>query len=152
MIVSPLNASISLRLSNFFKQETVQYHLEMVFLYGSCASGQPRSDSDIDLAILFSDEIDNQDKIFSLLTEITYKLTQEFKKEVNIISISQDFNHPMLYYNAVVLGIPVYIKDYDKFLNFKLEAIHQMEDFQIYGVVWQKEIARKVLTTKTLNL
>ena len=149
MKISPLHSSISLGLTNFFKQEAVQYHIEMVFLYGSRASGQSRSDSDIDLAILFSEGIDNQDKIFFLLTEITYKLTRELKKEVNIISISCDFNHPMLYYNAIVSGIPVFIKDYDNLLNFKLEAIHQMEDFQIYGVIWQKEIAKKLMREVT---
>jgi predicted nucleotidyltransferase len=138
---------ISLRLSDFFRQRVTQYRIEMVFLYGSWASGQPHKDSDIDLAILFSPETDNSDKMFSLLTEITYKLTQELNKEVNIISLSREFKQPMLYYNAIVLSIPIFIRNYDEFLSFKLEAIHQMEDFQIYGVSWQKEIARKIIHT-----
>ncbi|PIU83064.1 MAG: hypothetical protein COS68_06010 [Elusimicrobia bacterium CG06_land_8_20_14_3_00_38_11] len=80
-----------------------------------------------------------------MLTEITYKLTKELNKEVNIISIDRNFPHPMLYYNAIVLGIPVFTKDNDKYLYLKLEAIYQMEDFQIYGIRWQKEITAKLM-------
>lgn len=151
-----LTTAIILRLKKFFKSRASQYYVEMVFLYGSLVSGQPRSDSDVDLAILFSDEIDSPEKIYSLITEITYELTQKLNKEVhpireflsngvNIVSIDKNFSHPMLYYNAIVLGIPMFIKDGNKLLNLKLEAIHQMEDFQIYGVAWQREIARKIL-------
>lgn len=140
-----LTTAIILRLKKFFKSRASQYYVEMVFLYGSLVSGQPRTDSDVDLAILFSDEIDSPEKIYSLITEITYELTQKLNREVNIVSIDKNFSHPMLYYNAIVLGIPMFIKDGGKLLNLKLEAIHQMEDFQIYGVAWQREIARKIL-------
>ena len=66
-------------------------------------------------------------------------------KEVNIISISRDFEHPMLYYNAIILGIPIFVKDCDELLNLKLEAISQLEDFQLFGISWQREVARKIL-------
>jgi len=140
-----MNSPIIQKLNNFFEQTVSQYPIEMVFLYGSHVSGHTRTDSDIDLAILFADETGNCEKIFSLLTEITYKLTKELNKEVNIISIDRNFPHPMLYYNAIVLGIPVFTKDNDKYLYLKLEAIYQMEDFQIYGIRWQKEITAKLM-------
>lgn len=143
------NTSIQLKLRNFFRQITAQYHIEMVFLYGSWASGRPHKESDVDIAILFSNEMDNPEKIFSLLGEITYRLIKKLNREVNIISIDKNFPQPMLYYNAIVLGIPIFIKDNDKFLGLKLEAIHQMEDFQIYGVGWQREIARKIIRELT---
>jgi len=133
------------KLKDFFIKSASEYCIDMAFLYGSRASGQPHNDSDIDLAILFADETGNCEKIFSLLTEITYKLTKELNKEVNIISIDRNFPHPMLYYNAIVLGIPVFTKDNDKYLYLKLEAIYQMEDFQIYGIRWQKEITAKLM-------
>lgn len=136
--------SIILELGNFFKEAASQYPIEMVFLYGSFAGGFPRVDSDIDLAVVFSDKIiDDSEKIHYLITEITYQLTLKLNKEVNIIVVDKDFSHPMLYYNAVILGVPVFIKDSDKFLDLKLEAIYQMEDFQIFGIRWQREIARR---------
>lgn len=132
-------------LNNFFQENVFQYPIEIVFLYGSLVSGLPRSDSDIDLAILFSGNVDNAEEIYSLITEITYRLTMKLNKEVNIISIDRNFVHPMLYYNAIVLGEEVFSKDKDRFLSLKLEAIYQMEDFQIFGSGWQREIGRKLL-------
>jgi predicted nucleotidyltransferase len=144
-----MNSPIILKLNNFFEQAASQYPIEMVFLYGSYVAEHTRADSDIDLAILFSDEIENCEKIFSLLAEITYKLTKELNQEVNIISIDRNFPHPILYYNAIVLGIPVFTKDNDRYLYLKLEAIHQMEDFQIYGTRWQKEITTHIMEELT---
>ncbi len=132
-------------LDGFFKQRAAGYCIEMVFLYGSWASGYPRGDSDIDLAIRFYDTVGPLDKIHFLLTEISYALFKELNQEVDIISLDKDFSHPMLYYNAIISGIPVYIEDNDKFLSLKLEAIHQMEDFQSFGATWQRQITDKIM-------
>ncbi len=51
----------------------------------------------------------------------------------------------MLHYNAIVHGIPVYIRDFTRFVDTKLRAIYQMEDFCIFGTKWQEEIVRKRL-------
>ena len=51
----------------------------------------------------------------------------------------------MLYYNAIILGSPLYIKDKDKFMQLKLESIYQMEDFQIFGVTWQRKVAQDII-------
>ena len=51
----------------------------------------------------------------------------------------------MLYYNAIILGIPLFVKDYDTFLSLKLEAIYQAEDFELFGVRWQQEIAKRLI-------
>ena len=39
----------------------------------------------------------------------------------------------MLHYNAIVYGIPVYIRVFTGFVDMKLNAIRQMEDFSIFG-------------------
>jgi predicted nucleotidyltransferase len=130
------------KLKDFFKRNASQYHIDISFLYGSWATGEPGANSDIDIGILFSPEIDT-DEIFSLITDISYELEKDSDREVNIIALFRDFRHPMLYYNTIVLGMPIFIKDNDKFLELKLEAIYQMEDFQIFGIFWQQEIARK---------
>jgi uncharacterized protein (DUF697 family) len=51
----------------------------------------------------------------------------------------------MLYYNAIILGSPLYIKDKDKFIQLKLKSIYQMEDFQIFGVTWQRKVAQDII-------
>ena len=132
-------------MKDFFKQKALQYYVNIAFFYGSWARGYPNQNSDIDLALLFSPKINSKDKIFFLISDISYKLGKQLKKEVNIISISRNFPHPMLYYNAIILGIPLFVKDYDRFLSLKLEAIYQAEDFELFGVRWQREIAEHLI-------
>ncbi len=116
----------------FFMEDANQANgIELVFLYGSWARGIPRDDSDIDLAIIFSEEIRSDQTAFEHMTDISYRLTERLKKEVNVLKIYNDFRKPMLYYNAIVLGISVFIKNKDRFLSVVNEAIYQMEDFSI---------------------
>ena len=133
------------KLKKFFRERADEYNIELVFLYGSWARGLPRKNSDIDLAVVFSSKVESGKEEFSRITDISYKLSISLKKEVNIIVIEEDFSKPMLYYNAIILGIPVFTKDVDNFLRLKLETIYQMEDFQIFAAPWQLEIANKLL-------
>lgn len=136
---------IILKLKDYFKQEASGYHIEMAFLYGSWARGYPHSDSDLDLALLFSSPIKTEESLFGLITQISYELSKDLGREVNIIPIYRDFPHPMLYYNAIILGEPLYIKDKDKFWQLKLESIYQMEDFQIFALPWQRKVAQDII-------
>lgn len=136
---------IILTLKDYFKQKASRYHIEMAFLYGSWARGYPHKDSDLDLALLFSSQIRSEEFFFRLITEISYELSIDLGREVNIIPIYSDFPHPMLYYNAIIFGIPLYVKDKDRFLQLKLESIYQMEDFQIFGLPWQKKVAQDII-------
>ena len=133
------------RLRDYFDNNASLYGLEMVFLYGSWAKGFPRNDSDIDIAVIFSNEPSSDDESFRNITSISLSLSQELDGEVNVIQIYQDFRKPMLYYNAIILGIPVYIKEKDKYARIKNDAIYYMEDYSIFGIDWQYEVATKNL-------
>lgn len=133
---------IFLELKEFFKKKSSQYGIDMAFLYGSWAGGCPHKNSDIDLAIVFSSKL-SQEKIFSLITNISYELGKNLSQEVNVIPVYEDFRKPMLYYNAIVLGKPLFTKDEQRCLDLKMTAIFQMEDFRIFGIPWQLEIARR---------
>ena len=136
---------ITTHLKKFFKEKASCYKVEDAFLYGSWARGFPREDSDIDIAVVLSDEISLQDEIFETITTISLSLTDEIGLDVNVIPIRCDFNKPMLYYNAIVLGEPVFIKDFNKYIALRNEAIYHMEDFSIFGLNWYLNIARKNL-------
>ncbi len=132
-------------LQDFFSRRADFFHVDMAFLYGSRADGIPRKDSDIDLAVLFEDDIISDDKVFDLITRISVCLSREMKRITNVIPIYSDFRKPMLYYNVIVKGVPLYIKDDSKYLNLRNEALYQMEDFEIFGRGWQILISRKNL-------
>ena len=132
-------------LKKFFNKKGQQYGLDMVFLYGSWARGFPKEDSDVDIAIVFTKGNGAGDELFRYLNDISLSLSKEVGREVNSIAIQSDFDKPMLYYNAIVLGIPVFIKDSNKYISLRNEAVFQMEDFNLFGIDWQVRITRKNL-------
>lgn len=111
------------KLSAFFEEKAAHYDVDMAFLYGSWARGYPKDDSDIDVAVIFSPEPASAGREFDLITDIFVKLSQIMKVEVNIISVHTDFQKPMLYYNAIVLGVPVYMKHPHRYVALKPQAI-----------------------------
>ena len=131
-------------LKAFFAESASAYKIEMAFLYGSWARGFPKSTSDVDVAIVFSEEPGNEDEVFNLITDISFALAKGVGLEVNVIPIYSDFRKPMLYYNAIVLGIPVFIGNQDRYISLRNQAIFQMEDFTLFGTKWQLEIAKNL--------
>jgi len=132
-------------LKTFFEETASVYKIEMAFLYGSWARWFPKSFSDVDVAIVFSEEPGTEDEAFTIITDISLVLGKKLKLDVNVIPIYSDFRKPMLYYNAIVLGIPVFIGNQDRYIFLRNQAIFQMEDFTLFGTNWQLEIAKKNL-------
>lgn len=132
-------------LEGFFKRNAKHFHIEMAFLFGSRAQGFPREDSDIDIGVVFNNDALSDKSIFLDITDISLRLLKLTNFDVNIIPIYMDFRKPLLYYNIIVLGKLLYVKDYNKYIVIKNEAIFQMEDFCIFGEKWKMEIAKKKL-------
>lgn len=134
-----------LTLKTFFKEKADFFGVEMAFLYGSWARGYPREDSDVDIALIFSKEPSFEEDIFKALTDTSFEVSIKIGKEANIIFIDKDFRKPMLYYNAIVLGIPLYVKHFEKYIILKNQAIVQMEDFSLFGIDWQLKTTKRNL-------
>lgn len=129
-------------LEDFFQNNAERYGIEMAFLYGSWAKGSPRPDSDIDIALVFSQQHFREEEVFEHITDISLRLSRKLHSEVNVITIDLTFGKPMLCYNAIVAGIPVFIRDFSQYVDLKNEAVFQMEDFSLFGRDWQLTIAK----------
>lgn len=137
--------SLVTSLRNYFAERAGAFKIRMAFLYGSWSRGYPRLDSDIDVAIVLEDDKLSEEAIFDIINSLTLSLTGHLRTEVNVMNICLDFAKPMLYYNAIILGKPVFVKDYSRYVNLINEAIYQMEDFSIFGRTWQMMVAEKNL-------
>ncbi|MBI3815253.1 MAG: nucleotidyltransferase domain-containing protein [Nitrospinae bacterium] len=133
-----------LELKSYFQKHADIYEIEMAFLYGSYAGGYPKEESDIDVAVLFNQEM-SEDKAFDLVSALSVELTDLLRYETNVLYIDTDLSKPMLHYNAIVHGIPVFMRDFTRYADIKMKAISQMEDFSIFGIKWQSEIVEKRL-------
>lgn len=131
-------------LKAYFQDKADACDIVTVFLYGSWACGYPKIESDVDVAVLFNHEM-SEEKIFSSMNTISLELTDILKREVNVLYIDKDLSRPMLHYNAIVKGIPVFMRDFTRYVDLRLKAISQMEDFSIFGTKWQSDVVRKRL-------
>lgn len=131
-------------LTLYFQKNASRFALDQVFLYGSRSQGLSRPDSDLDIAVLFSEEVE-EDAIFARITEISLELNHLIDLDVNVLRLTRDFRHPMLYYNAIVHGIPLFVLNQTEHIDLKLEALREMEDFSLFGIGWQLTAARKNL-------
>jgi predicted nucleotidyltransferase len=132
-------------LAYFFQENAEVYGLEMVFLYGSWAGGQPHAESDVDLAVIFHNPELPDEEAFDRIIDLESGLSTRLKREVNILQIRLDFRKPLLYYNAIAQGEAVYVRNFDSYINLKNEALFQMEDYSLFGVAWQIEMAENNL-------
>ena len=132
------------RVETFFQENAGRYHVGIALIYGSRAFGYAREDSDLDLAIVFSSNLSDE-QVFILVTQISMKLLDFLGMEVNIMPLYPDFRQPMLYYNAIIHGILVYCDDFGNYVDLKLQALQQMEDFRFFGIRWQMEVTQQNL-------
>lgn len=129
-------------LKDYFKVKAQGYNIVLVFLYGSWAAGLAGKDSDIDIAIMIEGE-KSEEEIFSTINSITLELLDNLKRDITILYIDNDISKPLLHYNAIVKGIPVYISDFYRYVDVWLKAIDAMEDFSIFGIKWKLEVTEK---------
>jgi predicted nucleotidyltransferase len=132
-------------LSDFFNECCYTCELAMAFLYGSWAAGSPREDSDIDIAVLFKDQTLSEEEAFNRIIALESDLSIKLRREVNILLLTRDFRKPMLYYNAIVQGDLVYARDFEDYVALSIEALFQMEDYSLFGIPWQIEMAKNGL-------
>jgi predicted nucleotidyltransferase len=134
----------------YFKDNAVKYGIEMAFLFGSYALGFEKKESDIDIAVKLTEAIESdRDITFGVITDLSYDLSRISGREVSIIFIDKEFSKPMLFYNAIIHGIPLFISDKEKYISLAIRALNEMEDFRIFGLRWQLEMAEKKLSEVT---
>ena len=143
--IKPNKDELISKLSSYFKQKADSYQLDLAFLFGSYARGQLKKESDIDVAVVFTNAIDTEKRKFELATNIAVDLSSELKTEVDVIVIDDIFSKPMLSYNAVVLGVPVYVGNKTRYIQIYNQSLFQMNDFEIFGSRLQFEAARNTL-------
>lgn len=132
------------KFKTYFQKRAKALSIEAVFLFGSFAHGFAKATSDIDIAVVFSEDKKRED-IFQILTDLSHDLSSLTGKNVDVIWIDKDFSKPMLFYNAIVHGALVFIADKDKYTPLILRAVEEMEDFSMFGRQWQIETAEKLL-------
>lgn len=134
------------KLKDYFTLIAKELGVEAAFLFGSFAHGFEKEESDVDIAVVFNEDVEkDRENAFEVITELSYRIGALIDKEAQVILIDRNFSKPMLFYNAIVHGMPLFISDRDKHISLVLRAIDEMEYFSLFGTKWQIELAAKRL-------
>ena len=134
----------------YFKNSAGKYGIEMAFLFGSYAFGYEKIESDIDIAIALHESLESDKSVvFDIISNLSYDLNKIFAKEISVLFIDREFSKPMLFYNAIIHGVPLYISNKEKYISFVLKALNEMEDFKLFGEKWQLEVIEKRIAKAT---
>lgn len=108
------------RLKNYFSK---QPDIELAYLYGSYAYGNPHTRSDIDLGILFHKKQKGYDRVFEILDDL-HKIGLPAQPEVHEIHLGLS----PLFLRNVARGRCLYAKDELKRIRFEVEAVNKFRD------------------------
>lgn len=104
----------------------------LAFLYGSRASGTETDESDYDIAALLANS-SQEDRVWRDISRITDK---------NVDLVAMDRAPATLVSNVFKTGIPLVIKDRERYLNLYLEKTSEAEDFSEFARSY-RDIARR---------
>lgn len=110
------------RLAEVFEE----YKVILAYLYGSQATGNARPLSDVDIAILFSEEVPERER-FGRLCHLGAMLMGVFhRNDVNVVDLEEA--PPLLKNNVRVGGRVIYCADEDRRIDFEVETLREFED------------------------
>ncbi len=127
------------------KNNAKNWKIRAFFLFGSTATGLDSETSDIDVAVIFEPEVEERKKS-EIIKDIKRQIFISLNREVDVVEIDERFSKPILFYNAIVNGIPIFISDEELYKRLVLRAICEMEDFSSIGLKWKVESCKKMLT------
>lgn len=103
-----------------------QYKIKLVYLYGSYARNQQNTMSDIDLAVLFEDELPKKEYLDYQLSfggeiEKTFALEKVDVRGLN-------FRSPRFNFTIYSEGVLLFAKDEDTRIGFQLQTFREYND------------------------
>ena len=107
----------------------------MAFLFGSAHKEKERHDSDIDVAVYFSE--DYRQKDVNILWEELESLLQ---RDVDLLILNRD--NPTVAWSAI-RGIPLLIRNQSLYLEYMLRVSREAEDMQDFIIdLWRSRCER----------
>jgi len=110
------------------------------YLFGSVAEGLEREDSDVDVAVYFSEELDKAE-VFELSLRIGEELESALKRRVDLIALNHA--HPSIAFRAIK-GEVVFERDPVERALVASRIMSRYYDFRHFFKFWEEEISRRL--------
>ena len=135
--------NIKMNIPQIDKQIFKEFHIKLVYLFGSRAKGNVASESDFDIAVLFQENGDSLhffDKIFYLKE----KLRDYFPNEVDIVALN-DANS-LLKYEVISNGILLFADSERLRIDFEVLSAKQYIDDRYIRDIYYKALKKRIET------
>jgi len=111
--------------------------IQLAFLFGSEAAGSPRTDSDVDIAVLYRP---NQLPGSDALLELNDRLTALLKREVDLVVLNRA--SPIIRMQVLKHGKKIIEKDHRVYADFFVRTINEYDDLKRVRAVVEKNIMK----------
>lgn|GEM_PF-816492 len=123
-------------LKSQIKHASIPSGIDAIYLYGSAISGRLRKDSDIDIAMLASYDVEDSERL-ELISKAEAIFTLLLKKigiqlEISIFDLRGKYASVQLQYKVITEGIALYTKDVSERLEFENAIKREYFDFEPY--------------------
>ncbi len=141
MIIKPLNNYVGMygcsqtcvNIANRLKGLVLRKYqgmFELVLLFGSLVYGRYTPLSDIDIGVEFTnDEAFNA--LPSFISDVALELNLP-EDRIDVVPLNADDLPIGLMYDAVVRGLPIYVRDWGKYVYEKVKVFSEYADFQVF--------------------
>ena len=116
-----------------------------IYLFGSHASGKAHKYSDVDIAMLYDENVDKKeytDKRIEIMTAVS----ESFNREVDVVVLNQAL--PMLKYHILRYGMRLYERSNRQEHSFEVQAIQEYFDFLPIRNRMEQGLIKKVKTQR----
>ena len=136
--ISAPKSMIESRIKDYFNDRA---HIAAVYLFGSHAVGKERSDSDVDIAILFKTR--DPDVIRNLIDTYLIELSRLLKKDIHPVVL----NHAgeLLLRQVLKKGKCIVVNDQRLLASFRMSAFAKIFDFSYYHALMQSGLIKSVI-------
>ena len=96
----------------------------LCYLHGSVAKGTARTDSDVDIAVLFDRMPDDPIEVTGALIQALHGLAPGREKDIAILNEAS----PLFCQSVAALGIRLYARSEEDDVGFQIHTMHKYED------------------------
>lgn len=123
------------KIKNFYRGKSF---VSFAVLFGSHAKGKANSLSDIDIAVYLTKKI-KRSSFFDVRLKLASDMPAKGKKDVIILNESS----PLLAYEVIAHGRPLFIKDKKEFIDFKVLSFNRYFDTKRLRFIQLRELERR---------
>jgi predicted nucleotidyltransferase len=129
-------------LSSKFKNSLRENHVKLAYLFGSTIRGEAHQESDVDIAVLFDQNLKREEYLLreGKLIEIFSSVIPN--KEINIVNLN--IASPLLKQTVVLEGELLYIKDRLDQIFFQMQTLREYEEYTHLSYIYNQAMDLKI--------